>query len=178
MVVTIFLILFAVAVYIFVQWANQPNTRTVSVASTSSDSAPMDQTVDTPLYTFTLPANFRVETSTHPTIATTSQLTAYEKQGNGIQVGITTNSLPPEGLNAVADYLYRTKNTDLYQTRQDSPFSDARSFIRTDGTKEVSNFIVHAPLYVSITVSSNAANIDQIKEVEANISASWEWKEK
>lgn len=164
-----------IGAWLFLSWANSPARQRVSVGEipTSMDTTPKD--IATDFFATKVPAGYRVQTSTNPSDSDMVQLTAFDTSGNETQIGITTALLSSEQLSGVADYLYRVKRTDIYETVATIGFaSDNPTFRKKDGT-EVTTFIVHDQRYASIAISGQAANSATFTKIRTLIAENWRW---
>lgn len=170
------LILIACGLWFFLAWANSPVKQSASVLDTASRGEVGEQVVGTAFYSTLVPADFRVQSTENPNNPNMLHLTAFESHGNGLQVGITTSLLPRDGLNGIADYLFRIRNTDRYEPLSDSPFvSSGQSFKSKTNDAELTTFVIHGDRYASIVVSGSASDESEILAVYELVAKSWKW---
>ena len=162
--------------WLFLVWANSPVKQSASVPNTASRNEVGEQVVGTTFFSTLVPADFRVQSTENPNNPDMLHLTAFENHGNGLQVGITTALLPKDGLNGVADYLFRIRNTDRYEPLPSSPLiASSGSFKSTTSDAELTTFVVHGDRYASIVVSGSASDEAEILALHELVAKSWQW---
>ncbi len=162
-------------------WMNGGTTGTVHVGiAADAEAAPMSPvTVDTPLFTTTLPAGFTVRRQVNnPTATTALQLVAGGGSSLDQQVAITVATLPTTGLDDVGDYhLRKTDPTYAPATLANKP-TGAIVFRTISGPPALTVFQVRGSQYVEVTMSTQGAAIyDQLAASYTQIVTNWNWKQ-
>lgn len=172
----IVIVVVAVCTWLLLRWANSPVTQRV-ISTDIANQTDANETIDitTDYYRTKLPADYRVELNPNPNDATMLQLSAFPSDDGRVQVGITTALLPTDGLNGVADYIYRIKQTATYIPISTTVFSGDSHEFQKQGGGELSAFVINGGRYASITVSGEGTTDDDLRVVQQLIAANWNW---
>lgn len=172
----IIIVIVATCTWLLLRWANSPVTQRVISTDIATQSDANDTTdVTTEYYTTKLPANYRVDMNPNPSDPHMLQLSAFPTDDRRVQVGITTALLPADGLNGIADYIYRVKQTATYVPVTTLVFSgDSREF-QKQGGGELSSFVINGSRYASITISGEGTTDSDLQAIQQLIAANWHW---
>jgi len=172
---TAVLVVLALGAGLFINWINQPSEQTIVVQNADVTTQPTTQTVDTPYFTFVLPASYAVRNnkSVDPHMV---HILAFTTLNVDSQVGVSSALLPSDGLKGVGDYNLRATATDQYEQFVDSSFPPGSvSFRLVSSAVNPIVFMVNGDRYASVSVSGSASNSDQLTLLKA-ITSSWLWK--
>ncbi len=176
-VAVLIVLLSAVGTWYTLVWANSPVKQRVTTVDTTtttqSEQDPVD--VTTPYFSTKLPAGYRVETAKNPNNPTMLQVSAFTTRDSQPQVGITTATLPSDGMQGVADYQYRAKEVTIYNPMKSVLFSSDSFEFEKIGGGEFTTFLVQGTRYASITVSGEAATTESMQSLRQFIAAHWFW---
>lgn len=171
---SILVVVVGVATWGLLNWANSPVKRQIVVSNSDASSNTTTQDVATEYFATKLPNNYRVQTDDNPTDKAMVQMTAFAKDGNGAQVGITSALLPTSGLDGVADFLFRIRRTDLYEQVATVGFTNGTTFRKKDGS-ELTTFITEGQRYASIAISGDTVDSDKVTALRTTVSTNWRW---
>lgn len=176
-VIVIALIITVVAVNYIVQWANSPSNQPVTITTTTTQPAVIqNQTLSTDFFTTAIPSDFKVQVNKNQKDPTMVQVSAFQAHGVGTQIGITTAPLTSEGLTGVASYLYRIRNHQLYEQIPNTVFPNGSTTFRAlTGDGEVTAFLVNSGRYASVAVSGGGTNNPEIDSLITVIAKTWKW---
>lgn len=165
----------ALACLLLWRWASSPVTTTIHTPEPIAQTpTPTTQPITTEYFTTTVPASHRVLANPSGQKSRV-QIATHQPRANGEQLSIVSDVLPAEGLAGVGDYNMRVK-TSTYQTYTDAALPEgAKGFRRTDGTKEITVFLVHGGRYATITASGNGLTETELKNLALKTTTDWQW---
>lgn len=163
----------------FIQWANSPSKQTTIINSdtdTSSTIIKPDTVVTTNIFTTHIPSGFRFQIASDPHDSSRIQVTAFSTQKTDMQIGIVAAPLPYDGLNGVADYLYRLKTPDSYESIDSVAFpAESPTFRKKNNGSELTSFIMRNNQYCSVVVSGSNVSTATLDSVMYTLAKNWRW---
>lgn len=170
----------AVAIIMFIRWASQPVVQSIPVTTPEPVAAIENgkmQLVETAYFSTEVPEPLRVQKSENKANPLLVQVSIFESKNGGRQLGITSNTLPSEGISGVADYNYRSKKTEAYQktTLPGAP-AGSTTFESTAGAREIATFITDGSHYASVVVTGATATREQLLALHDQVLQSWQWR--
>lgn len=157
-------------------WANQPVVQDIKTqGSPALTKLPQSQAVHTKFYSATVPGDYQVQVSVNQNDTNLVQAVAFNSTPPKLQVAVTTNLLPSDGLQGVADYHFRAISHTQYAVFTNPNFPPgSKAFKKTSGASELALFIINNNRYASIVVTGNGSE-DQLLNLLASFYGSWEW---
>lgn len=178
---TLFLVLVASAgIWFFLSWANSPveDTATILVPSTNLENDPSKrlQTVLTPFYQTMVPKSFSVQQSVNKSNPNHVQVLMHDSVRSDSQIGITTNSIPSDGMSGVSDYILRKSVSKDYKPYESSELAEgSEGFYKIAGSREYTVFLYNDTRYASISVTGEGASDNILEELLAQVVKTWSW---
>ena len=167
----------AVGTWYLLDWANSPVKQRVTSTDTTTTIEPEENPVEvsTPYFSTKLPAEYRIQTTKNPNNPTMIQVSAFTTRDTQPQVGITSATLTSDGIQGVADYQYRAKETTIYNPMKSALFSSDSFEFEKKGGSEFTAFLIQGTRYASITVSGEGVTTESMQSLRQFIAAHWYW---
>ncbi|TAK89700.1 hypothetical protein EPO04_01175 [Patescibacteria group bacterium] len=166
---------------LFYGWANSPSSQAIKVDNQDTAQANQADTtlqpISTKFFTIQLPANYKTQTNSLPGRTPLIQLFSYEPHSGGVQVGVVSDLLPPEGLSGVADYnLRKTKPAEYKVIAVPGGNKYVRALFTLHDQSELSAYLVNGSRYASVTVSGPQNQPALLQKRLDETLQTWQWQ--
>lgn len=160
------------------RWANTPTGETIHINDTSDSSSPGQpqyQAVRTAYFYTEVPQSWHVQEDVDKVNRNRLHVVTFTPSGVSDQIAITSDLLPADQLDGVADYHLRVSDSAQYAGLTDADFpAGAKAFQRTSGQTEYVVFITHAGRYASIAATGTDTP-DHLLALLKRVMQHWTW---
>jgi hypothetical protein len=142
-------------------WANAPNVTTIHIPKQIPQSVESTlQPLKTTYYHTVVPADYTIQNNTDPHTPSLTQLLVFGSGALHTQIGFTSNVLPSDGLDGVADYKLRREETSGYTLIPPDGFVTAEYVFRKTGSMpEMIAFALNKDRYLSVAISGGTESL-------------------
>lgn len=164
-----------VPLVLFNRWASQPSNQSIIVGGGTGGGKPVPkfQTLKTGYFSVKVLSDWRIRNELDHAASSRLHILVYAPSGNS-QAAITSDLLPPDGLNGVADYHLRATDVSTYAEVKEPSYDFVTKAFKTRTSIGETVFMVRNGRYASLTLSGQETpkQLSSLLNIMLN---SWQW---